>query len=181
MFLYSFYGYNQTQQRHLPQETVNMLEQVADHAKAHGKPYIIADYFNATPQDAHVWARHHMAPARLVHCLGATCKPSMGNHRTFDFYILSPVLADIIEDPIVDIQNHLEPHSPVSMLFKRVHEMPWTRVLCLVASGSHIAVFGPQQAHPHLCDKPHEAFLCELENSILIYRLLTSTRAHMIT
>merc|ERR1712194_401332 len=121
MFLYSFYDYNQIQQRHLPQDTVNMLEKVAGHAKAHGKPYVIAGGFNATPQDVHVWSRQHMTPARLVHCLGTTCRPSVGNHRTLDFYMTSPVLADIVEDPIVDIQNHFRPHSPVGMCFKRVH------------------------------------------------------------
>ena len=54
---YSLYEYNQIQHRHPPQETVNMLDAVADHAKAHGKPYLIACDFNATPQDVHIWVK----------------------------------------------------------------------------------------------------------------------------
>ena len=114
MYIYTFYGYNQEQQQcHLPQETVNILDAVADHAKAHGKPYLIGGDFNATPQDVHIWSRQHMAPARLVHCLGATCRPATGTHRTLGFFFMSPILADIIEDPIVDIQTLFRPHSPV--------------------------------------------------------------------
>ena len=159
IFLYTFYGYNQIQQRHLPQETVNMLDLVADHAKAHGKPYVIVGDFNATPHDVHVWSRQHMTPARLVHCLGATCRPSVGAHRTLDFYIMSPVLADIVEDPVVDIQTHFRFHSPVGMNFKRINEIPWTRVLSPVVSGSPVVVFGPHQLHPHIWDDLYDALL----------------------
>ena len=81
------------------------------------------------------------------------------NHRTLDFYMMSPVLADIVEGPIVNIQNHFRPHSQVDMLFKRVREIPWARVLCPVASGSPIAVIGPQQIHPQLWGILHDDFL----------------------
>ena len=157
--IYSVYGHNQEQPQQLPQQTIEILDAISNHAKTHGKPYLIGGDFNATPCDIQSWTRQYMTQARIIHTNMVTCRPATGKHRTIDFFLISPVLADAIEDPKVDIQSPFRPHSPVELTFNRVCDIPWSRVTCPVASGSPTPTNGPHQTSENIWNTLHEKLL----------------------
>ena len=104
-----------------------------------------------------------MTQARIIHTSTATCRPSTGKNRTIDFFMVALVLADAIENPKVDLQSPFRPHSPVELTFKRVCDIPWARVTCLVASGSPTPINGPQEISESIWDDLHKALLEQWE------------------